>query len=92
MEQKEIVGQIPEIYFNGFSISLTSGDISLVLQRNGRPVAVLNSSFTVTKELGEKIDTLITLLERNIESKIHTTSDIAKIINEEIKGKPHDDL
>ena len=40
---------VPELYFNGFANILSTVDIATVLQRNGRPVAVLNMAVPIAK-------------------------------------------
>jgi hypothetical protein len=46
---------VPQIYFNGFVIGLTAGDVTIVLERNGVPVATLNASYTVAKTIAVKL-------------------------------------
>jgi hypothetical protein len=46
---------VPQIYFNAFLVGLTSGDVTIVLERNGNPVATLNASYTVAKTLAVKL-------------------------------------
>ncbi|NUM54870.1 MAG: hypothetical protein HUU46_14585 [Candidatus Hydrogenedentes bacterium] len=69
-------GTIPHIYANGFTNALGSGDIVVVLQRNGPPAAVLNLSFTAAKSLSQKLNELIANLEALTGNTIMTTDDI----------------
>ena len=61
--ERGIAADIPQIYFNGFATALGSGDVVIVLERNGKPVATLNASFTEAKTLVQKIGELIASLE-----------------------------
>ncbi len=69
-------GSIPQIYANGFSNALGTGDIVVVLQRNGLPSAVLNLSFTAAKTLSQKLNELVANLESVTGNTIMTTEDI----------------
>lgn len=67
---------IEKIYFNGFSTSLGSGDVVIVLQRFGKPIKVLNASYTMVKTLSIKLGEIITTLERTTGNSIMTTDEI----------------
>ena len=67
---------IPQIYFNGFANGMTSGDVAMVLERNGHPVAVLNLSFTLAKTLSQKLGQMIAALEEQAGRPMLTTDDI----------------
>jgi len=79
--------EIPQIYFNGFIVSSGSADVTVVLQRNNRPVAILNTSYTVAKTLITNLGNLIANFENVTEKPIMTTSEI----DEKIKGTQNDD-
>ena len=64
---------IPRLYFNGFSSTLGTGDVVIVLSRNGEPVAILNASYTLAKTLAEKLGGLIAVLESQTGADIMTT-------------------
>ena len=70
---------IPQIYFNGFANALTIGDITAVLERNGRPVAVLNMSFTVAKTFAQKLGQMVSALEEKAGREMLTTDDIGAL-------------
>ena len=71
---------LPHIYFNGFSNTITNSDMLLVFKQNDTPVAVLNASYTVAKTLAIKLGNMIAELEERTGNKIMTTDDIeAKI-------------
>jgi len=67
---------IPNIYFNGFANTVGSGDVLIVLENNGKPVAVLNTSFTVAKTLVAKLNATLQHLETATKNKIMTTDDV----------------
>ena len=85
--------QIPlnTIYINGFAAGLTSGDVFVVLQRNGNEIGILNMSYTVAKSLGDALNQLILSLERRSERKIMTSNESADALSkkdEDIKKLP----
>ncbi|TXI71086.1 MAG: hypothetical protein E6Q41_00680 [Cyclobacteriaceae bacterium] len=72
--------EIPKIYFNVFGNGLGNSDIVIVLQSNGKPVAVLNTSFTIAKTLVQKLNDVIGIIEKNSGNTIMTTMDIDKAL------------
>ncbi len=64
------------IYFNGFVNAIGIGDVTIVLERNGKAVAVLNTSYTVAKTLAEKLGGLIKNLEEASGKEIMTTDNV----------------
>lgn len=71
------------IYFNGFALNLGTGDLTLVLERNDRPVAVLNASYTVAKTLAGKLNGLISVLESRTGNNIMSVDDVKVGLTEE---------
>lgn len=71
-----VASDTPSIYFNGFVTSTTSGDGLLVLERNSKPVATLNASFTVIKTLAAALTQLIDNIEANSGRPIMTTHEM----------------
>lgn len=69
---------IPNIYFNGFVVSTGLGDFLISLEKNGKPVAILNASYTVSKTLIEKLGGVLNTLEEKTKNKIMTIDDIEK--------------
>ncbi len=69
---------VPKLYANGFITGIGKGDISITLQRNAQPVAVLNLSFTVAKTLALKLGTVINDLEDKAQTEILTTEQFNK--------------
>lgn len=71
---------IPNIYFNGFLNSISSGDIISILERNGKPVAVLNMSYTVAKTLALSLGQLISQFESGTDRTMLTTHDVERML------------
>jgi hypothetical protein len=72
--------EVPVLYVNGFVNSMTSGDVLTVLERNGRPVAVLNMSFTVAKTLSVGLGSTIAQLEEGAGQSMLTTQEVGKAL------------
>jgi hypothetical protein len=64
---------IPKIYFNGFINVTGTADIIIVLKQNNRPIALLNTSYTIAKTLVEKLGSTISDLEEHTGNTIMTT-------------------
>ena len=73
---------VPQIYFNGFSCATSPGDVTMILARNGKPVALLNSSFTLAKTLATKLSGVMEGFEDVTSNKIMTTDDVTKAMGE----------
>lgn len=69
---------VPKIYANGFALGMTNADAQVVLQLFGRPVAVVNLSYTLTKTLLEKLSQLVKQWEAKTGKEIQTTDAIDK--------------
>jgi hypothetical protein len=65
---------LPKIYFNGFKAGAGNADVVTILELNGRPIAILNSSFTLTKTLAQQLTTLVESIEKDSGNPIMTTS------------------
>ncbi|MBF0320633.1 MAG: hypothetical protein HQL01_12610 [Nitrospirae bacterium] len=70
-------GDVPKIYFNHPVVFYNPGDISMLLQMNGSPVAVINMSFTVAKTVAAHLGSVIAGVEEKTGNKIMTIDDIA---------------
>lgn len=75
--------ELPRIYFNGFSTALGSADVLIVLNQQGKPVAILNASYTVAKTLAAKLGAVIATLEEISGNTIMTTDEIARFSEEQ---------
>lgn len=74
---------MPEIHFNGFINAIGSGDILIILQRNGRAIAKLNTSYTVAKTLSQKLGSLVVDLEQRTGNTIMTVDDINQALSKQ---------
>ena len=72
---------VSSIYINSFSAGLSTGDVFVVLQRNGSEIGTLNMSYTVAKSLGDALNTLILSLEKRSERKIMTSNESAAALS-----------
>lgn len=70
----------PRIYANTFLASMTSGDVLILLESNGSPVAVLNLSLTVAKTLGAALSGTISTIEARMERPIMTSSELEQAL------------
>lgn len=75
-----IQSDIPKINFNGIITSLGTGDVLVVLERNGQPVAVLNASYTIAKTLSVLLGNTIAKLEERSGYPIMTTNEIEEFL------------
>ena len=75
------------IYFNGFQLALGSGDVVINLHLNGKEAAQLNASYTITKSLVTKLQSLIDILERQSGHPIMSSDDVADYLLKEKEEK-----
>jgi hypothetical protein len=89
MEEKKVIAvdiisqavsdnDVPKYYFNGFTNGVGNSDIVIVLQSNNKPIALLNTSFTIAKTLVKKLNESIQLIEKSSGNVIMTTEDLDK--------------
>jgi len=71
---------IPTLYMNGFVNSISAGDITTLLERNGKPVAIINMSFTVAKTLSIALGQIIAQIEERSGRNMLTTHELAKLL------------
>jgi hypothetical protein len=67
---------VPQIYFNAFVSTMSSGDVLTILERNGKPVVVLNMSYTVAKTLAISLGQIISQFESAVERNMLTTHEV----------------
>ena len=75
-----IQSDIPNINFNSIVTSVGTADVTVVLERNGRPVAVLNASYTAAKTLSVMLGNAIAQLEEVSGHPIMTTTEVEQFI------------
>lgn len=76
---------IPSYYANGFANALGAGDLVIVLERNGTPIANINLSYTVAKTLALSISQSIAHLESATGRPMLTTHEVERFLQEEPK-------
>lgn len=72
LENKELFS----LYFNGFTASIGSGDVLIVLKQQDVPVLILNVSHTVAKTLAVKLGEIMSTFEQRTGSIVMTTDDL----------------
>jgi hypothetical protein len=77
---------VPQIYFNGFVNTITVGDVLTVLETNGKPVVVLNMSYTIAKTLAISLGQIISQFESGVERNMLTTHDVEKALGRIMKA------
>ena len=70
------IADAPRIYANGFTIAMTNADACIILQRLGRPEAVVNISYTLAKTLAESLGQLVAQWESATGQELQTTRTI----------------
>ncbi|MBC8180358.1 hypothetical protein H8E88_04460 [candidate division KSB1 bacterium] len=69
---------VPKIYSNGFISGLSQNDVTILLQLNSKPAAVMNLSYTTAKTLSVTLAKLIKDLEEKTGNIIMVTQDVKK--------------
>lgn len=67
---------VQRVYANGFALGLTNADITVVLQQNAQPIAVLNLSFTLAKTLAQRLGRVVSEFEEKLSTTLVTTDKI----------------
>lgn len=73
----------PQFYFNGFVNATTLGDMVVVVEKNGSPVAVLNMSYTVAKSLSVALSGAIGQFEEATKRSMLTTNEVEEAMSRE---------
>jgi hypothetical protein len=68
---------VNSIYINSFAAGLSTGDVFVVMQRNGVDIGTLNMSYTVAKSLGDALNMLVSSLEKRSGRNIMTSNECA---------------
>lgn len=69
----------PDIYCNGAVVGLGISDVTMILERNGSPVAVLNMSYTMAKTIARITSQTVAQLEELSKRDILTTPEIEQL-------------
>lgn len=78
---RALASDVPRIYFNGFVITLSTGDVACILERHGQPVGIINMSYTLAKTLSTSLTQTITSLEEASHQPIMTTHEVGQYID-----------
>ncbi len=81
------LGEIPEVYFNGFRMGLSNSDIKVILLRDNQAAVNLNMSFTTAKTLLVLLEDIMTKLEQVTNHKIMTTMEVNEGLQKLPAGK-----
>lgn len=73
---------VPKIYANGFTVGLGNADTYVMFQLFGRPVAVVNLSYTLAKTLHQHLGRMISEFEAGVEREMLTTVQVDKMLKE----------
>ena len=68
--------ELPTLYFNGFTATIGTGDVLIVLKQQNEPVLILNVSYTIAKTLAIKLGDIVTHFEQKTGNIIMTTDEI----------------
>ena len=78
--QNALSSDAPRIYLNGFGITATLGDIMILLEANGKPVGVLNMSYTVATTLAARLGALINTFQERTGRPMLTIDAVAELL------------
>lgn len=73
---------VHKIYFNEFGLGISQNDVFIVLRRNGREEAVINTSHITAKAFAGALEHLIRNYERKTNQTILISDDIEKSTEE----------
>ena len=76
----------PPLYFNGFSVGISSGDLILTLMVQGKPTHTLHCSYTVAKTLA---NALTASVKEHEDRTGHVIMDINQVTTALEKQKPN---
>ena len=77
-----MAADIPDLYCNGFLTSVGGGDILVILERHGFPVARLNLSHVLAKTLGNSLLGSVGAAEEKLGMKFPTTHEMLEAFEE----------
>ena len=78
---REAIGSpdVPQSYANGFAIGMSNADTHILFQLNGKPVVMMNMSYTLTKTLHQKLENMIERFEAGAKRPMLTTGEVDEI-------------
>ena len=71
---------VPNIYFNASVHSLSAADVMIILEKDGKPVAVLNTSWIQAKSLVRSLNDILQVLERKLGTPIKSVQEVSGIL------------
>ena len=78
--KRAVDSEIEQVYFNGFAVGAGTGDVVIILEKNGKPIQVLNASYTIAKTLSQKLAGIIKGVESATENETMSKDYIEKKI------------
>ena len=78
--------QLHTIYVNGFDIGLGNCDVSVILQNNGKPLFLMNLSYTFAKTLAQELSHIVEHLEKASGRPIMTAMETASFLTKTIEA------
>ena len=82
---RALEADIPQIYFNTSIHSINANDVTIILERNQQPVAILNTSWGQAKALVGKLNELLQGFERASGVPITTADEIVATVTRKQK-------
>jgi len=74
--------EVKDIYFNEFGIGVSKNDVLLLVRRNGKPQAILNSSHVTAKSFANALIRAIEDFEEKTNQTILDADEIEKLMTE----------
>ena len=72
---------VQKLYANGFALGMGNSDVMIVFNRfGGKPVAIVNLSYTLAKTLAQRMGTLVAEFEQTIGQDILTTDRVDEAV------------
>lgn len=78
--------ELPNFYFNGFSISAGNADVVILLKVQDRPVVTLRTTYEVAKTFVRKMEPLILSIEKVTGQSYLTTDEIGERMQADLQG------
>lgn len=77
------VPELGDVYFNEFGIGIAKNDVVIMLQRNGKPQALLNASYITAKAFARALEEAIIGFEKKTNHTILTSDEVEKAMNKD---------
>jgi hypothetical protein len=78
---------VHRVYANGFTLGLTNADTHIVLQWFGRPIAIVNLSYTLAKTLSQRLAKMVEDWEKKTGQPLATTDKIDEAYKDDPRAK-----